>query len=247
MRLKGKTALVTGGASGFGAGIARRFAAEGARVVIADLNEDLGRNIAGEIGGLAVRTDVTVAADVRAAVAAAAGITGRLDILVNNAGMPQRPQPLTAMDEASFDRLYAVNVKSVYLSAVTAVPLMQKQGGGSILNVASTAAVRPRPNLTWYNGSKGAMLTLTKSMAVELAPRNIRVNAINPVAGTTPMLKEFMGGAETDEGRARFIATIPMGRLSTPLDIANAALFLCSDEAEFVTGVCMEVDGGRCI
>lgn len=247
MRLKGKTALVTGGASGFGAGIARRFAAEGARVVIVDLNDDLARSVADDLGGVAIRADVTSGAAVRAAVSAAAELTGRLDILVNNAGMPQRPQPLTEMDEATFDRLFAVNVKSVYLSAVAAVPLMRRQGGGAILNVASTAAVRPRPNLTWYNGSKGAVVTLTKSMAVELAPDQIRVNAINPVAGVTPMLKEFMGGTETDEGRARFVSTIPLGRLSTALDIANAALFLCSDEAEFVTGVCMEVDGGRCV
>lgn len=247
MRLSAKVAIVTGGGSGFGEGICRRFAEEGARVVVADIDLAAAERVAVTIQGVAIRADVTVNADVGAMVAAAVTRFGGLDILVNNAGIPQRPGPLTEVDEATFDRIYAVNVKSIYLGAIHAVPVLRTRGGGVIINTASTAAVRPRPGLTWYNGSKGAVTTLTKSMAVELAPDNIRVNALNPVAGETAMLKEFMGGTETPEGHRRFVSTIPLGRLSTPLDIANAALFLASDEAAFITGVCMEVDGGRCI
>lgn len=247
MRLKGKVTIVTGGGSGFGEGICRRFAEEGARVVVADIDLAAARRVALEMSGLAVETDVTVSSSVGAMVAAAVDKFGGLDVLVNNAGMAQRPGPLTEVDEATFDRIYAVNVKSVYLGAVHAVPVLRARGGGVIINTASTAAVRPRPGLTWYNGSKGAVTTLTKSMAVELAPDNIRVNALNPVAGETAMLKEFMGGTETPEGHRRFISSIPLGRLSTPRDIANAALYLASDEAAFITGVCIEVDGGRCI
>jgi 3-oxoacyl-[acyl-carrier protein] reductase len=172
---------------------------------------------------------------------------GRLDILVNNAGFPQRNQPMTGVSEQDFDRIFAVNVKSIYWAAIHAVPVMKKQGGGVIINTASTAAGRPRPGLTWYNGSKGAVVTITRSMAVELAPDKIRVNAINPVAGETPMLSEFMGGAVTPEMHARFVATVPLGRLSQPLDIANAALFLASEDAAFLTGVCLDVDGGRSV
>jgi 3-oxoacyl-[acyl-carrier protein] reductase len=249
MRLADKTAIVTGAASGFGAGIAKRFAEEGARVVIADIADDKGRELAEEIGDQArfVHADVTSDTDVAAMVDAAREAFGRLDILVNNAGMPQRNQPMLDVDEATFDKIFAVNVKSIYLAAIHAVPLLRESGGGSIVNTASTAGLRPRPGLTWYNGSKGAAITLSKSMAVELAPDNIRVNAICPVAGETPMLAEFLGGTVSNEMYAAFQATVPLGRLSTPLDIANAALFLASDEAAFLTGLALEVDGGRCV
>ncbi len=251
MRLAGKVAIVTGGGSGFGEGIVRRFAAEGARVVVADINGEAARRAAeaaGAAGGeaRAVRADVSDSGDVAAMVGAATDAFGRLDILVNNAGFTHRNGPLTGVDEATFDRVFAVNVKSIYLGAIHAVPVFRAQGGGVILNVASTAGVRPRPGLTWYNGSKGAAITLTKSMAVELAPDRIRVCALNPVAGETGMLALFMG-EDTPERRAQFTASIPLGRLSQPADIASAALFLCSDEAEFLTGVCLEVDGGRCV
>lgn len=248
MRLANKVAIVTGGGSGFGEGIVKRFIAEGASVVVADINEDAARRVADAVGGKAraVRADVSVSRDVEAMVAAAVESFGRLDILVNNAGYTHRNGPMTEVDEDTFDRIYAVNVKSIYLSAIHAVPVLRRQGGGVILNVASTAGVRPRPGLTWYNGSKGAAITLTKSMAVELAPDRIRVCALNPVAGETGMLHLFMG-EDTPEKRAQFKASIPLGRLSQPADIANAALFLCSDEAEFLTGVCLEVDGGRCV
>ncbi|MBP2291795.1 SDR family oxidoreductase [Azospirillum rugosum] len=248
MRLANKVAIVTGGGSGFGEGIVKRFIAEGANVVVADINEEAARRVAAEMGdrARAVRADVSVSRDVEAMVAAAVESFGTLDILVNNAGYTHRNGPMTEVDEDTFDRIYAVNVKSIYLGAIHAVPVFRRQGGGVILNVASTAGVRPRPGLTWYNGSKGAAITLTKSMAVELAPDKIRVCALNPVAGETGMLHLFMG-EDTPEKRAQFKASIPLGRLSQPADIANAALFLCSDEAEFLTGVCLEVDGGRCI
>ncbi len=252
MRLKGKTAIVTGGGSGFGEGIARRFAEEGAHVVIADINKKGAKRVAEAIGkakgkAAAIECDVTSAADWKKLVKATLKDFGRIDILVNNAGMPQRNSPMLDTDEKTFDRIYAVNVKSIYLSAQAVVPVMRKQGGGSIVNIASTAGVRPRPGLVWYNGSKGAVITITKTMAVELAPEKIRVNALNPVAGDTPMLAEFMGGKDTPEMRAKFIASVPLGRLSTPRDLGNAALYLASDEADFITGVCMEVDGGRCV
>lgn len=252
MRLANKVAVVTGGGSGFGEGIARRFAAEGAAVAIGDLNLAGAERVAGDIaktGGksVAVAVDVSNAGQMQALIAATVKAFGGLDIMVNNAGMPQRNAPLLNTDEATFDKLFAVNVKSIYLSAMNAVPEMRKRGGGVFINIASTAGVRPRPGLVWYNGSKGAVITLTKAMAVELAPEQIRVNALNPVAGLTPMLKEFMGGEETEEMKAKFVSTIPIGRFSTPQDIANAALYLASDETNFITGVCMEVDGGRCI
>lgn len=248
MRLEGKTAIVTGGGSGFGAGIVRRFVAEGARVLVADLNEDAAAQVAAACGPAALpcRADVSVDADVAAMVAQAVTAFGRLDIIVNNAGFTHRNMPMTEVDEATFDRIYAVNVKSVFLAARHGVPVLRDQGGGVILNVASTAGLRPRPGLTWYNGSKGAVITLTKSMAVELAPDRIRVCALNPVAGETGMLHLFMG-EDSEAKRDLFRSSIPLGRLSTPADIANAALFLCSDEAEFLTGVCLEVDGGRCV
>lgn len=247
-RLDGKAALITGAGSGFGEGIARKFVEEGARVIVADINDDAGAAVASSLGAAArfVHADVSRGADMAAAVAAAVDHFGRLDILVNNAGYTHRNAPMLEVTEDEFDRIYAVNVKSVYLGAIHAVPLFRKQGGGVILNIASTAGVRPRPGLTWYNGSKGAVITLTKSMAVELAPDAIRVCALNPVAGETGMLHLFMG-EDTPERRAQFQSTIPLGRFSQPRDIANAALFLCSGEAEFLTGVCMEVDGGRCI
>ncbi|KFE35767.1 SDR family oxidoreductase [Thioclava atlantica] len=246
MRLQDKTAIVTGAGSGFGAGIARRFAAEGARIMVADLNDKAARAVAEEIGGIACRVDVSSDAEVAAMAQAAMEAFGRIDILVNNAGTTHLPKPMEEVTEEEFDRVMAVNAKSVYLTARHIVPVMKRQGAGAILNVASTAGVSPRPRLNWYNASKGWMITATRAMAVELAPEGIRVNAINPVAGETPLLKNFMG-EDTPEIRAKFLATIPLGRFSTPEDMANAALFLCSDEASMITGVAMEVDGGRCI
>ncbi|NNF77679.1 MAG: glucose 1-dehydrogenase [Rhizobiales bacterium] len=252
MRLEHKVAIVTGAASGFGEGIAHRFAQEGCAVVAADINDDACQAVASAIndaGGraIAVHCDVTKRADVAAAVERAQSAFGPLTTMVNNAGMPQRNQSMLDVDEDTFDKIFAVNVKSIYIAALETVPHLRENGGGTIINTASTAALSPRPGLTWYNGSKGAAVTLTKSMAVELAPDNIRVNALCPVAGETPMLGEFLGGQVTNEMRDKFVSTVPIGRLSTPLDIANAALFLASDEAEFITGVCLEVDGGRCI
>ncbi len=246
-RLDGKTAVVTGGASGFGAGIARKFAAEGATVAVADLNLEGAEEIASETGGVAVRVNVADGASVDAMAASLRQTFGGVpDILVNNAGVTHLPAPLDEISEADFDRVIAVNAKSVYLMARAFVPDMKERGSGAILNVASTAGVSPRPRLSWYNASKGWMITATRSMAVELAPFGIRVNAVNPVAGETPLLKSFMG-EDTPEMRAKFLSTIPIGRFSTPEDIANAACYLCSDEASMVTGVAMEVDGGRCI
>ena len=246
MRLKGKTAIVTGAGSGFGAGIAARFAAEGAQVLVVDLNEGAAQGVAADIGATAQVADVSRAGDVAAMAEAALATWGRIDILVNNAGITHMPKPLEEVSEEEFDRVLSVNAKSVYLTARAIVPHMKSAGAGAILNVASTAGVSPRPNLNWYNASKGWMITATRTMAVELAPFGIRVNAVNPVAGETPLLKSFMG-EDTPEIRARFLSTIPLGRFSTPEDIANAALYLCSDEASMVTGVAMEVDGGRCI
>jgi 3-oxoacyl-[acyl-carrier protein] reductase len=246
MRLEGKTAIVTGGGSGFGAGIARKFAAEGVRVLIADIDETAARTVAEEIGGLAQRTDVANGASVSAMAEAARAAFGEIDILVNNAGVTHLPAPLESVSEAEFDRVLAVNAKSVYLTAVEIVPGMKARGSGAILNVASTAGLSPRPRLNWYNASKGWMITATKAMAVELAPSGVRVNAICPVAGETPLLKSFMG-EDTPEMRAKFISTIPLGRFSTPEDMGNTACFLCSDEASMITGAALEVDGGRCI
>ena len=248
MRLEGKRAIVTGAASGFGEGIARKFVAEGAKVIVADRDGEGARRAASSLGGsaFAVRADVTQAADVQAMVAAAEAQFGGLDILVNNAGMGHLPQPLETLPEDEFDRLFALNAKAIYLAAREVVPRFKAQKSGVILNVASTAGVSPRPRLAWYNASKGWVITATRAMAVELAPFGVRVVALNPVAGETPMLKTFMG-EDTPEMRAKFLSTIPIGRFSTPEDLGNAACFLCSDEASMITGVAMEVDGGRCI
>ncbi len=256
MRLHNKVAIVTGGGSGFGAGIVRKFVAEGARVIVADINLEAALGVVAEVGlaARALRVDVTQAVDVRTMVDAAEHHFGPLDILVNNAGMGHAPQPLESLPEDDFDRLFAVNMKSIYLAMREVVPRFKarsKEGSktgiqGVVLNMASTAGVSPRPRLAWYNASKGWVITATRANAVELAPFGIRVNALNPVAGETPMLKTFMG-EDTPEVRARFLASIPLGRFSTPQDLGNAACFLCSDEASMLTGVCMEVDGGRCI
>jgi len=247
-RLTGKTAIVTGGASGFGEGIVRKFISEGANVMIADINDAAATTLSKSLGkqSAALRTDVSQNADVEALVAKTLSTFNSVDILINNAGVTHMPMAMEDVSEEDFDRVFMINAKSVYLTAKHIVPIMKSQGHGAILNVASTGGVSPRPNLSWYNATKGWMITATKTMAVELAPQGIRVNAINPVAGETPLLKSFMG-EDTPEIRARFLSTIPIGRFSTPEDMGNAACYLCSDEAGMVTGVCMEVDGGRCI
>jgi 3-oxoacyl-[acyl-carrier protein] reductase len=248
MRLKGKVAIVTGGGSGFGEGIVKKFVAEGARVVVADRDGAGARRVAESLGeaATAVTADVATEAGFSGAVAQALAKFGGLDILVNNAGVGHTPQPLDTLPEEVFDRIAAVNMKAIYYGAKLVVPLFKAKKSGAILNIASTGGVSPRPNLTWYNASKGWVITATRAMAVELAPFGIRVNAVNPVAGETPLLKTFMG-VDTPEVRAKFLSTIPIGRFSTPQDIANASAFLCSDEASMITGVAMEVDGGRCI
>lgn len=247
MRLKGKIAVVTGAGSGFGEGICKRFAQEGAKVVVADINGDGAKRVASEIGdaAVAIKADVTVAADVKAMIAMAETSFGRLDIVVNNAGYTSRNGSMMAVDEATFDRIYAVNVKAIYLSTLEAVPVFRKYGGGSIVNIASIGALRPRPGLVWYNGSKGAAVNLSKGMAVELAPDKIRVNALCPVLSETGLLEDFMGMEDSAEHRTAFLNTIPLGRLGRPSDVAGAALYLCSDDAEFITGTALEVDGGR--
>ncbi len=248
MRLEGKAAIVTGGASGFGAGIVRKFIAEGARVMIADINDAAAEAFAKELGDSAIGHQVDVSKDESVAAMAKAALQafGQVDILVNNAGVTHLPAAMEDVSESDFDRVISVNVKSVYLTAKHLVPHMKARGKGAILNVASTGGVSPRPRLSWYNASKGWMITATRGMAIELAPVGVRVNAINPVAGETPLLKSFMG-EDTPDIRAKFLASIPIGRFSTPEDMGNAACFLCSDEASMITGVAMEVDGGRCI
>jgi len=245
MRLKDKAAIITGAGSGFGEGIARRFAQEGARTIIADINAEAGKRVAESIGGQFVQADVTRAADWQRLVQAAAG---GFDIVVNNAGWTHRNKPYLEVTEAEFDRVYAVNVKSIYLSALHAVPVFRKRGRGCFVNIASTAGLRPRPGLTVYNSSKGAVILMSKSMAGEFGPDRIRVNCVNPVfSPDTALSAEFAGGAVTEEAKKRFLATVPLGRFSTPLDVANACLYLASDEAEFISGVCIEVDGARCV
>jgi 3-oxoacyl-[acyl-carrier protein] reductase len=247
-RLEGKTAIVTGSASGFGRGIAETFVREGARVALVDLDGEAAGSCAHALGSsaIAIRADVAKAADVANAVDATRKAFGTIDILVNNAGTSHRNKPILEVTEDEFDRVFAVNVKSIFFFAQAIIPVMRQQGRGMILNIGSTAGLRPRPGLTWYNGTKGAVHAITKSMAVELAPDRIRVCALAPVAGETPLLGTFMG-EDTPEKRKQFIGTIPLGRLSRPDDIANAALFLASDEADMITGVVLEVDGGRCI
>jgi 3-oxoacyl-[acyl-carrier protein] reductase len=247
-RLEGKVALVTGAGSGFGLGIAETFAREGAKVVIVDIKQEAAESAASNIGAsaLGLACDVSKAADVQAAVKRTLDTFGRLDIVVNNAGITHRNRSMLEVEEEEFDRIFAVNVKSIYHFAKAAVPQMRQQGGGVFINVGSTAGLRPRPGLTWYNSTKGAVHTMTKSMAVELAPDRIRVCALAPVAGETPLLATFMG-EDTPEKRQAFVNSIPLGRFSTPQDIANAALYLASDEASMITGVVLEVDGGRCI
>jgi len=253
MRLKGKVALVTGAASGFGEGIAKRFAQEGAGVVVNDLNARGGVRVAGEIGtaggkAVFVKSDVTRNGEWDGLIGSAMSAFGRLDIVVNNAGWTHRNKPYLEVTEAEFDKVYEVNVKSVYLSALHAVPIFRKQGGGCIVNIASTAGVRPRPGLTVYNSSKGAVILMSKSMAAEFGPDKIRVNCVNPVfSPDTSLSAEFAGGEVTEEARRRFLTTIPLGRFSTALDVANACLYLASDEADFISGVCIEVDGARCV
>ena len=253
MRLAGKVAIVTGAGSGFGEGIAKRFAQEGAGVVVNDINAPGGERVAGEIataGGRAlfVRADVTRGGEWSGMIGAAESAFGRLDIVVNNAGWTHRNKPYLDVSEAEFDKVYAVNVKSVYLSALHAVPVFRRRGGGCIVNIASTAGLRPRPGLTVYNGSKAAVILMSKSMAAEFGPDRIRVNCVNPVfSPDTALSTEFAGGALTEEVTRRFLATIPLGRFSTPLDVANACLYLASDEAAMVSGACIEVDGARCV
>ena len=252
MRLADKVAVVTGAGSGFGAGIAARFAEEGARIVAADINGDGAAEIVEEIrnaGGtaVAVTADVSKGDEMAKIIAAAVDEFGGLDVVVNNAGTTHKNRPMLEVDESTYDHVFAVNVKSVYHSAIHAVPVFRRQGRGSFINIASTVGIRPRPGLTWYSATKGAVITMTKSMAVELAPDNIRANAVNPVVSATGLLKDFLPGEDTREARAKFVATIPLGRMSTPRDVAAACLFLASADAEFLTGVCLEVDGGRCI
>jgi 3-oxoacyl-[acyl-carrier protein] reductase len=248
MRLKDKVAVVTGGASGFGAAIVRHFVEEGAKVVILDLNGEGAARVAGNSGqAIAVGGDVTKRADIDKAVGTAVENFGRLDIVVNNAGWSFRNKPILEVTEDEFDRVYAINVKSIFHMTNATVPLMRKQGGGCIINIGSTGGIRPRPGLTWYNGSKGAVNLLSSAMAAELAPDKIRVNCIAPVIGETALLETFMGVPDTPENRAKFIATIPLGRMSQPDDIAKACVYLASDDASFVTGVVLPVDGGRTV
>ena len=243
MRLKDKTAIVTGAGSGFGAGIARRFAQEGALVIVNDVNP-AAEKVAREIGGRFVQADVTKSDDWARLVRGA----GELDIIVNNAGWTHRNKPYLEVTEAEFDKVYAINVKSIYLSALHALPVMRKQGGGCFVNIASTAGIRPRPGLTVYNSSKGAVILMSKSMAAEFGPDKVRVNCVNPVfSPETALSADFAGGAVTEEAKKRFLATIPLGRFSTPLDVANACLYLASDEASMISGTCIEVDGARCV
>ncbi len=245
MRLQGKIAVVTGAGGGFGEGIARRFAEEGAKVVVADINAEAARLVAAAVGGVAVTGDVSKGEDVRAIVAAAEQLGG-LDIVVNNAGTTHRNGRMLDVDEATFDRVYAVNVKSIYWMMQAALPVLRRQGrGGSIIHISSTAGIRPRPGLVWYNATKGAVNTMTQCMALELAPENIRVNAVCPVMGATGLLEQFMGMPDTPENRAKFLATIPLGRMSRPSDIANACVWLAEDASAFITGVLLPVDGGR--
>jgi len=243
MPFTGQTVVVTGGASGFGLGISEKFAGHGANVVIVDINTERGEQTADNIQrSKFIHCDVSSGQSV----ADLFRQLDRVDVLINNAGITHSPAAIEDISEEDFDRVFSVNAKSVFLTSKYVIPKMKAAGHGVILNIASTAGISPRPNLSWYNASKGWMITATKSMAIELAPFNIRVNAVNPVAGETPLLATFLG-QDTPENRERFLSTIPLGRFSTPDDIANAAYFLCSKEADMITGIAMEVDGGRCI
>ena len=253
MRVKDKSIIVTGSGGGIGEGIARRLAAQGASVIVNDINAELGEKVVAAIvkaGGTAsfFAADVTKSSQVKALVDAAVQRYGQLDVMVNNAGWTHRNQPALDVSEGDFDKCYAINVKSIYLATIHAVPVFRSQGGGSFINIASTAGVRPRPGLTWYNGSKGAVITTSKSLAAELGPDNIRVNCVNPVFNPdTGLSADFAGGPLDEDRKARFRASIPLGRFSTALDVANAVLYLASDEADFISGVCLEVDGARCV
>ena len=253
MRVNQKSIIVTGAGNGIGEGIAKRLAAEGAQVLVNDINEAGGQRVVAEItatGGTAAffKADVTRSDEVKALVDESVRLYGKLDAMVNNAGWTHRNRPALEVSEEEFDRCFAINVKSIYLATLHATPVFRANGGGSFINIASTAGVRPRPGLTWYNGSKGAVITISKSLAAELGPDNIRVNCINPVFNPdTGLAAEFAGGPVDDARRAKFLATIPLGRFSTALDVANAALYLASDEAAFISGVCIEVDGARCV
>jgi len=249
MRLSGKTAIVTGGASGFGEGIAEVFSEQGANIVIADLNEEGAKAVASRFGekALGIKCDVTNLSDLQQMMAQSISEFGKVDIIVNNAGWTHKNQPMLEVSEDEFDRVFEINVKSIYQMSKASIPHLRENGGGVIINIGSTAGKRPRPGLSWYNATKGAVNLLSKSMAVELAPDNIRVNCLAPVIGATALLESFMGEKDTPEARAKFVGGIPLGRFSTPRDIANAALYFASDEASFITGVVMEVDGGRCI
>jgi 3-oxoacyl-[acyl-carrier protein] reductase len=253
MRLKNKVAIVTGAGSGFGEGIAKRFAEEGAKVMVNDIHVTGAERVAAAIrksSGTAefIKADVALADDWAAMVKATLGAFGRIDVVVNNAGWTHRNKPFLEVSEEEFERVYAINVRSIFLSSRHVIPVFQRQGGGCFVNIASTAGVRPRPGLTVYNSSKGAVITFSRSLAAELGPQKIRVNVVNPVfSPLTGLSADFAGGSLTPEVQAKFVATIPLGRPSTPLDIANACLYLASDDAEFITGVCLEVDGGRCV
>ncbi|RUP34738.1 MAG: SDR family oxidoreductase [Curvibacter sp.] len=253
MRVNQKSIIVTGAGNGIGEGIAKRLAAEGAQVLVNDINEAGGQRVVAEItaaGGKAAffKADVTRSDEVKALVDGAVRLYGKLDAIVNNAGWTHRNRPALEVTEEEFDRCFAINVKSIYLATLHATPVFRANGGGSFINIASTAGVRPRPGLTWYNGSKGAVITISKSLAAELGPDNIRVNCINPVFNPdTGLAAEFAGGPVDEARRAKFLATIPLGRFSTALDVANAALYLASDDAAFISGVCIEVDGARCV
>lgn len=247
--LQGRVALVTGAAGGFGEAIARRFVAEGAQVLVADLDFERAQAVAASLGdsARAARCDVSIRADVDAAVAVCVGAFGSIDILVNNAGTTHRNQSMLAVDEATFDRVFAVNVKSIFHTTQAVVPLMKARRRGCIVNIGSTAGIRPRPGLAWYNASKGAVNLLSKSMAAELGPEGIRVNAVCPVMSPTGLIEQFLGTADTPEARAKIVSGIPLGRMSTPEDVADATLYLASDASRFITGVELPVDGGRTI